>query len=119
MSVCKALTLPNEEPEVLHYRVGSWPCPKTTRLERLALDKCYSLFQKSVNYGQKSFITLARLPNHERDIFYWSDNIFFSDNDSSCSTIAISSCQALVDEVGIEAVKVDPACQAQCPIIEP
>jgi hypothetical protein len=30
-----------------------------TRLERLGRDKHYSLLQKSVNYGQKSFITLA------------------------------------------------------------
>jgi hypothetical protein len=30
-----------------------------TRLEKLGRDKHSSLLQKSINYGQKSFITLA------------------------------------------------------------
>jgi hypothetical protein len=45
---------------VLHSRVGSWPHPqKLDEVERLARDKHYSILQKSVNYGQKSFITLS------------------------------------------------------------
>jgi hypothetical protein len=30
------------------------------QLEKLAKDKCFSLLQKFVNYGQKSFISLGR-----------------------------------------------------------
>ncbi len=38
-------------------------CKHQTRLERLARDKHSSLLQKSVNYGQKSLITLAPVPS--------------------------------------------------------
>ena len=40
-------------------------------------------------------------------------------DESSCSTGAVGSCQNLIDEVGIEAVRVDPACRAQCPNVRP
>jgi hypothetical protein len=46
--------------QVLHSRVGSGLTRKNeTRLKRLARDKHSSLLRKSVNYGQKGFITLA------------------------------------------------------------
>ena len=47
-------------PERCFTREGSGlTCKHYTRLEKLAMDKHPSLLQKSVNYGQKSFITLA------------------------------------------------------------
>ncbi len=43
---------------MIHSRVGSWPHTLTLDI-RLARDKHSSLLRKSVNYGQKSFITLT------------------------------------------------------------
>ena len=42
--------------------------PTKTKLERLARDKHSSLLQKSVNYGEKSFITLG--PGRVDWVFY-------------------------------------------------
>jgi hypothetical protein len=42
---------------MIHFKVGYWPSPQT--LERLARYKQCSLFQTFVNYGHKSFKTLA------------------------------------------------------------
>ncbi len=64
MFVGEARSLPwREAPERSFTQVGSGLTRKHyTRLERLAKDKHSSLLQKSVNYGQKSIITLAPGP---------------------------------------------------------
>jgi hypothetical protein len=41
-----------------------------TRLERLAKDKCPSLFQKIINYGHKKFLTLGPQSEKRTSIFF-------------------------------------------------
>ena len=59
--VGKARSLPySGAPERFFDRVGScFINSHLTRLERLVMDKHSSLLRKLVNYGEKSFITLA------------------------------------------------------------
>jgi len=34
---------------------------------------------------------------------------------TQCHSVVVDSCESLLLEVGPDAIKVDPACQAQCP----
>jgi hypothetical protein len=64
MFVSKTRSLPQSgASECCFIRVGSGlTCKHKIRLERLALDKHSSLLEKSINYGQKCFITLGPGP---------------------------------------------------------
>lgn len=86
---------------------------------------CAGLFLalKVLGYGCDVWLSICNAAERFLGLFFGPAStgkislVCFSadDDESSCSTIAVDSCQDLIKEVGFEAVQIDPACRAQCP----